>query len=579
MLEKLIFLYGEEKAKEVEKKLKKIIDEVKAKIVCEDRAFWDEKDIFLITYADSFQEIDSGQVFRQVFDREAQTESAQDTKQSRSARMTTSVTLKTLSKFLDLHLKGAISGVHILPFFPYSSDRGFSVMDYNQVKKEFGSWGDVQEIGKNYRLMADLVLNHVSVKHDWFQKFLAGDEKYWNYFIHFEKSNIPHEALKKVFRPRFTSLLSPFQTARGERWVWTTFSVENSTDQVDLNYHNPEVLIEIIRVLLNLLAKSIRVFRLDAVAYIWKKLGTDCKNLPEGHAVVSLFRNILDLVCPSAIIITETNVPYEDNITYFGDGQNESQMVYNFSLPPLILNAFYTGKANHLTSWAKMLKSSSDKTTFFNFLSTHDGIGILGAKGILPENQIELLLDQIIENGGKLSERILSTGERTVYEMNSTWWSALNRKDEMFESAFQKFLTSIAICLALAGVPALYYHLFFGTENNLEGYKKTRIKRDINRKNLNLHQLEKILANKETKEIKVFSAVCKILRTRSLNSAFHPNSKQEILELDNRIFAVLRGEDEDRVLALHNVSRQKVEVKFEDKTYVLEPYGFKWVSL
>ena len=277
MIEKLIFLYGEEKGRDLEQRLKKLIDEVKTKIVCQDRSFWDEKDIFLITYPDSFQEIDSGQ-----------------------ARMTISVTLKTLSKFLDVHLKGVINGVHILPFYPYSSDRGFSITDYYQVKKEFGSWNDIADIGKNYRLMADLVLNHVSVKHAWFQKFLVGDERYWDYFIHFDKSEIPEEELKRVVRPRASPLLTKFITKKGERWVWTTFSVEDSTDQVDLNYKNPQVLLELIKVIFFLLDKGIRVFRLDAAPFVWKEIGTNCWNLPQTHILISLIRGTLDKICPQA---------------------------------------------------------------------------------------------------------------------------------------------------------------------------------------------------------------------------------------------------------------------------------------
>src|SRR3989344_4024460 len=266
MLKKLIFLYGEEKGKEIDEKLNKIIAETKAKIVCEDRSFWDERDVFLITYADSFQEANTP-------------------------------SLSTVKKFLNLHLKGVISDLHMLPFYPYSSDRGFSITDYYQVKKEFGTWQDIENIAKNYRLMADLVLNHVSVKHEWFQKFLAGDPKYEDYFIWFKKDKIPHEELKKVDRPRATPLLTPYKTIKGERWIWTTFSVENSTDQVDLNYKNPEILLEIVRIILFLLQKGVRIFRLDAIPYIWKKLGTSCENLPEAHVVVSLLRNVLDLVC------------------------------------------------------------------------------------------------------------------------------------------------------------------------------------------------------------------------------------------------------------------------------------------
>src|SRR3989344_1445801 len=378
LLQKLALLYGTQEATLVGSRLSKIVDEYKAKISYENTTLWDEKDIFFISYPDSFQEKDTA-------------------------------TLQTLLKFLEVHLRGMLDGVHILPFFPYSSDRGFSITDYSQVKKEFGNWQDILNISSKYRLMADFVLNHVSVKHQWFQEFLKGNEAFKDYFISYKKEHIPTEYLKQVYRPRATPLLTPFQTSNEEKFVWTTFSVETTTDQADLNYKNPEVLLAIVKVLLQLLEKGVRIIRLDAVGFIWKEIGTNCFNRPQAHTIVQLFRDILNEVCPSALLLTQTSTSHENNISYFGDGVNESQIVYNFALPPLVLYSFYTSDVTRLSSWAKQLKTPSKSTTFLNFLAVHDGIVTAGVKEILSEEEIKFLCKQAVERGAMLSEKTLPT--------------------------------------------------------------------------------------------------------------------------------------------------------------------------
>ena len=572
MLKKLILLYGEQKGIEVEKKLEKIIEEAKSKIVCENRSMWDEKDVFLITYADSFYEIDSGR--------------ALPIESGSLARMTPKPSLKTLAKFLDVHLRSGISGVHILPFYPYSSDRGFSVTDFYQVNKEFGSWSDIEEIGKKYRLMADLVLNHVSVQHEWFQKFLSGEDKYWNYFIHFAPDEIPHEQLKKVFRPRNSPLLTPFQTARGERRVWTTFGVEGSTDQVDLNYQNPEVLVEIIKLLLFFLEKNVRVFRLDSIPYVWKELGTDCKNLPQSHTIVSILRSILDQVCPESLIVSQASTSFAENIKYFYSQDKESQLIYNFALPPLVLDAFINQKNNHLNRLAEKMKKSDNDCSFLNILALHDGIGVNAAKDFLSEAELAKLYAKIEENGGKLSYRSLPDGKSKVIEVNSTWWSALAESDSALANnphsldlQLKKFITSYAIAFSLAGIPAVYYLSLFGKENDFNLYRKTKIKRDLNRTNLDLKELEVKLNDKNNKDSKVFAATTDLIKKRKQFPAFHPNSKQELINLDERVFSLLRGKGTAKVLALHNLSNQTIKINYQSNVYELEPYGYSWNKL
>ncbi len=571
ILDKLVLIYGEKQGKETYKKLKELVKE-EHKFIHSHHARWkipvifplqrhainekfrlhklrrkqyfSEKDIVLITFANAFQQ-------------EKQ------------------LPLQTLHAFLDDTLKGLIDTVHILPFHPFTADRGFAVADFYKVKKEFGDWKDIESIAKDYRLMADLVLNHVSSAHEWFQKFLAGEEKYQNYFISFEEKEIPREDLKKLFRPRATECLTPFETKKGKRYVWTTFS----KDQIDLNYQNPEVFLEMVKTILFLLRKGVRVVRMDAITFIWKELGTNSIHRPNAYRLLELFRTIFDLVYPSALLITETNVPHKENISYFRDGIHGAHMVYNFALPPLVLHAFKNQDALHLTTWANTLTVPSKDTTFFNFLSSHDGIGVLGARGILPDKEIATLSKSIIKNGGKISYRTMPDGSKSIYEMNSTWWSALHSPEESFSITLQKFITSIAISFAIAGVPAIYYGSLFGEENDLDTWKKTNFNRDINERKLNYPKLTQQLENVSSKQSRVLSAVKSLIASRINNNLLHPNASQQILDLDKRIFAVLRQSQSKRLLALHNVSGSRVKVHYEDTMYELAPYAYLWKEI
>ncbi len=548
MLQNLISLYGEEKGKDLDDKIKELIDKEKKDIVCKDGPLWDERDVFLITYPDSFIKKNLA-------------------------------SLASLESFLELHLRGVINGVHVLPFFPFTTDRGFSVSDFGKVKPEFGSWEDVKKIANEYRLMVDLVLNHVSVQHEWFQKFLQGDPRYQDYFIWFKKDEIPHQQLNKVFRPRATPVLTPFKTAEGERFVWTTFSVEGSTDQVDLNYKNPEVFLEIIKIILNLLKNGVRVFRLDSIPYIWKELGTDCINLPQTHTIVQVLRNVLDMICPDALIITQVATSFEDNISYFGKSDKEAQMIYNFSLPPVVLNAFFTQNNRHINDLAAKMVPESEDNTFLNILAVHDGISIRG--GFLSEEETQNLCDDVVRRGGEVSYRLLPDGTKRVRELNTTWWSVLNKKDELPEIALRKFITSHAIMLSLRGIPAIYYLSFFGAKDDLELYKKTGIKRDINRTNLDLETLDFRLSKSDTRETHVFQSMIDLIKKRKDSSAFHPNARQQVLNVDDRVFALLRINEEtgDTMLCLHNVSGEIVSIDYEGNNYDLERYNYVWAEI
>ena len=467
--------------------------------------------------------------------------------------------LESLTEFLKEMVGDTISTVHILPFYPYSSDDGFSVIDYKQVDPNLGSWEDVDQIGRSFRLMFDAVVNHISVQSDWFAGFLNDDPRFRNFFTLVEQDF----DFSQVFRPRTLPLLTEVETAAGPKQVWTTFSA----DQVDLNYAEPQVLFEVIDTLLFYVAHGAEFIRLDAIAYIWKESGSSCIHLPQTHEIIRLMRTVLDQAAPHVAIITETNVPHADNISYFGNGFNEAQMVYNFSLPPLTLHAFQTGTAEPLSSWARTLTLPSKGTTFFNFLASHDGIGLTPARGLLSELEIQSMADRVEALGGYVSYKINPDGSKSAYELNINFLDALRDPENLQEEIdleVKRFIASQAIMLVLRGVPGIYFHSLFGSRNWQAGVQLTGRNRSINREKLNARTLKAELSDQESLRHKVHNYYCRLLNARRAEPAFHPNGDQYVLDIDPVVFAVRRTSVDGRstVLCLQHVSAVPRRIHF-----------------
>jgi len=469
--------------------------------------------------------------------------------------------LQTLASFLEKHLSDVVSTVHILPFYPYSSDDGFSVIDYKRVNPDFGSWEDIVKLGKNFRLMFDAVVNHISTKSVWFQGFLKGDPNFEKYFTVVESGT----DLSRVFRPRATPVLTPFETIHGEKLVWTTFSA----DQVDLNFANPEVLIEVIDILLFYAAHGAEFIRLDAVTFVWKEIGTSCINSSHTHRIVQTIRTVFDLAVPKMAVITETNVPHQDNIAYFGDGNNEAQLVYNFALPLLTLNAFHNGDIVALSAWANTLDLPSDQATFFNFLACHDGIGMLPVKNILTLGDLNEVVDRTYKLGGHVSYKSNEDGSQSPYELNINYLDALydpDHRGDAVELVAKRFLATQSIMLILRGVPGIYFHSLFGSRNWAEGVNQTGRYRTINREKLKRVQLERDLDDPDSLRHHVFTGFRHMLEVRKTDPAFHPGGGQEILSIDNAVFAVKRTslDKSKQTLCLTNVTNQTRELTFTE---------------
>lgn len=535
----LAFLYGEHLSARLLERTQKVIERHRPRIKPRDGGL-SERDSILISYGDQVQRADQKP-------------------------------LQTLKRFCDEHLTGIVNGIHILPFYPWTSDDGFSVVDYRQIDPALGTWDDVSSM-QNFRLMFDGVINHISSQSDWFQKFLQDDPHYKNYFITIEGE----PDLSQVVRPRALPLLTSYQTPSGEKKVWTTFSA----DQIDLNFKNPEVLLEMLDILLLYIERGATFIRLDAIAYLWKEIGTTCIHLPQTHAVIQFLRAALNKVAPHVHLITETNVPHKDNISYFGDGTNEAQLVYNFALPPLTLHAFHTGDARVLSDWAKTLTLPSDNTTFFNFLASHDGIGLNPARGILSDADIDSLVNKVIEHGGLISYKQDADGTQSPYEMNINYFDALSSPsgNEPIELQVSRFIAAQAIMLSIIGVPGIYFHSLFGSRGWMEGVRQTGRNRTINREKLQFDELQSQLADENSLRSKVFAKYRELLKTRSSLTAFDPHGTQVIHDLHSAVFAVERisPNGQERMLCLHNVSQKAVSFSVNEKQIALEPYQALW---
>ncbi len=479
--------------------------------------------------------------------------------------------LKTLGTFLKEHLDDVITGVHILPFFPYSSDDGFAVIDYLQVNPELGDWTDIKQVSKDFNLMFDLVINHVSSQHAWFQQFKRGEKPGCDYFITIDPTD-PTIDVSQVVRPRSSQLLAKVDTVNGEQHVWATFS----PDQVDVNFANPDVLIEFFKIILFYVQAGARYIRLDAVGFLWKKLGTPCIHLVETHMAIRLMRELLQMIDPGIAIITETNVPNRENLSYFGN-RNEAHMIYNFSLPPLVLNALMQGRSDHLKTWMMSMPPAPVGCAYFNFTASHDGIGLRPTEGLLGQKEYQELLATMKRFGGRISMRRQSDGSETPYEINISLFDAMKGtvKGED-EWQIQRFLCSQTIMMSVEGIPAFYIHSLLATPNYAEGIEKTGINRTINRYKWNYDELEQKLSDPTTPQAMVLKELSRLIKIRRQQGAFHPNATQYTLHPGNpALFAFWRQSmsRDQSIFSVHNLSDQVQELRLSDLNLVcIDPW-------
>ena len=526
--EHLTQLYGEEELPRILSRLELLVGRYGVGS-CPDehcgRGLWDQRDAVLIAYGDMVR--------------------------SEGERP-----LRSLQRFVENHLGDAISAVHVLSIFPYSSEDGFSVTDYRQVNPALGDWDDIRALGMDnrYRLMFDLIINHVSSQSAWFGNFVNGIAPERHYFIEVE----PDTDLSAVTRPRTSPLLRPVQTPSGRRSVWTTFG----QDLIDLNFRNLDVLFEFLDILLYYAHHGARIIRLDAIAYLWKEIGTNCIHLEKTHLVVKVLRDVLDLLAPGIILLTKTNVPHQENIGYFGDG-DEAHMVYQFSLPPLLLHALVTGESRYLTDWVAGLEPPPG-CTFFNFTASHDGIGVRPLEGLLPDQELNALVERMEQKGGHVSRRENPDGSQTPYELNITYFDALSdpgRRDS--DQGIARFLCSQTIMLSLRGVPGVYFNSLIGAPNWRAGVQETGRVRTINRQKWSLAELETMLEDPTQPASRILAEYLRLLGIRREHVAFHPDGPQRALKLPPGLFGVERTapDGSERIWVLANLTAEPLEIE------------------
>lgn len=525
---------------------------------------WDQSDAIMISYGDSF--LKEGEK-----------------------------PLVTLRHFMDRYAEGAINSLHILPFFPFSSDDGFSVIDFHQVNPILGGWDDIEDIANHFKLMADLVINHCSAKSNWFKDFVEQTGEGKDFFY----TTNPDTDLSLVTRPRTNPLLNTVVTEAGKKHVWCTFS----HDQVDLDFRNPDVLKAFVKIIRLYLDKGIQIFRLDAIAFLWKIPGTNCLNLPETHEVVRLLRTLIEHAKHDAVIITETNIPNRENLSYFGNN-NEAHWIYNFSLPPLLVNALITGNSYYLKQWLMAMPPAQNGTTYFNFIASHDGIGLRPVEGLLTDDEELLMIKTMQSFGGQITSRSLENGEEKPYEVNIALYDALKGTTQGPDQwNFERFICAHVIMMGVEGVPAFYVHSLLATGNDENRRTITQQNRAINRHQWDYEKLEGELQNPESRHHKVLSEMKRLLAIRGRQRAFHPNATQFTLHFCDEIFAFWRQSIDRRqsIFCLSNISDQPQELLLasinlidthhwhdlitgekisDDKTatLTLAPYQTYWIS-
>ena len=500
---------------------------------------WNESDIFLISYGDSIV-------------------SAKDKK------------LKTLKNFVDEFLKPHFSNIHILPFFPFDSDDGFSITDYKKVRDDLGNWEDISLLSKDYRVMADIVINHASKQSEYFQEFIRGNFEYKDFFISLDED----EGFEEVVRPRSSDLFQEVEISNQKKYLWCTFS----HDQIDLNFKNPRVLLFFIRLIYLYLRHGIKVFRLDAVAFLWKEKSTNCLNLPQTHEVVKLIRTILDNYNQNNLLITETNLPNLENLSYFGNG-DEANAIYNFTLPPLLLWTLLMGDSSALRKWSMGMPPAKEHTTYFNFIASHDGIGLRPTENILTDQERGILIDIVKEFGGVISNRKKPDGTETVYELNIALLDAMKGTFKGIDHMqVDRFIACHAIMLSLEGIPAFYIHSVLGTTNDYELMKKNSQNRSINRKSWDINEIKNKLLDDKSINNQVYKSIINLVKIRKKQPAFHPNAIQFTFNLGKNFFGIWR-QSLDKKQSIFSVTNVTNIFQYLDLTELNLIESEKWWDL
>ena len=501
-----------------------------------------------------------------------------------------SSSMKIFQKFFQKNLEKLFDTIHFLPFYPSSSDSGFAVKDHYQIDKKIGNWSDLKKISKSKKIMADVVINHASARGLWFKNFLKRKKPGKDYFLTVNsKFNT-----SKVVRPRDHKLLKKIKIFEKNDYLWRTFS----PDQIDLNFKNPSVLLRFIKIIIHLINNGVTIFRLDAIAYLWKQNGTKCINLSQTHEIIKLLRVVTSLLNVQTLIITETNLPEKENLSYFGKN-NEANWVYNFSLPPLLIHAFLFENSSYLNQWSRKLPSTKHGNCYLNFIASHDGIGIRPTEGILNEKTLSSFLKRLKKNGSKFSYRKVQNKSKKVYEANITVFDALRKSDFDPKGLFflERYISAHAIMVSFEGVPAVYFNSLFGKSNDEAKYIITGNNRDVNRYKWNFNNITTKLRDKKSKQSIFYRNIGALLEIKRKQKAFHPNASRININLGPKIFCFKRisKDKKQSIICMTNLSSKiqtpnfkkignyrdllNSNLKFREGTsLILKPFQTVWLT-
>lgn len=377
--------------------------------------------------------------------------------------------LKDLDRILETYFKEAVAGVHVLPFFPSSGDRGFAPMDYHKVDPAFGDWGDVERLAEKYYLMFDYMINHISAQSGYYKDFLEKKDAsgYHDLFIRYkdfwEDGEPTEEQVDAIYKrkPRAPYVDAHFADGTTEK-VWCTFDEE----QIDINCKSDTAKAFIRDNLTDMCRHGAALIRLDAFAYATKKAGTSCFFIePDVWELLRECEEILDSY--GVTILPEIHEHY----TMQKKIEAQDFYVYDFALPMLLINALYYGQSRYLKHWLEICPRKQ-----FTTLDTHDGIGVVDVKDLLPDEEILRTKDDIFRFGANV-KKVYNTAAYNnldIYQVNCTYYSALGDDDA-------SYLIARAVQFFAPGIPQVYYVGLLAGRNDLKLLEETKVGRNINR--------------------------------------------------------------------------------------------------
>ena len=319
--------------------------------------------------------------------------------------------------------------------------------------------------------------------------------------------------------------------------------------------------------MINLINHGVTIFRLDAIAYLWKESGTKCINLNKTHEIIKLLRVISGLLNTQTLIVTETNLPEKENLSYFGKN-DEANWIYNFSLPPLLIHAFLFENNSYLYNWSKKLPRSKNGNCYLNFIASHDGIGMRPTEGLLSSKALKDFLYRLKKNGSKFSYRKIQNKSKKIYEANITVFDALKKTNyDNGKFSFERYISAHSIMIAFEGVPAVYFNSIFGTSNDEAKFVITGNNRDVNRYKWNLKNISNKLNNKDSKEYYFYKKISNLLSIKKKQKAFHPNASRENINLGPKIFCFKRESinKKQTIICITNLSSKIQYLKLSKK--------------